>query len=398
MAAMEENEYRRRETMLPISRPSLGDDEVSAVREVIESGWLATGAKCREFEAKVAAASGVAHGVAFMNATDGLFLTLKAAGVGAGDEVIVPSMTFCATANTVVHCGATPVFADIDRTTLNIDPADARRRITGRTKAIVPVHFAGAPCDMDEFRALAGEHGLFMMADAAHALGALYKGRPVAQCADASVYSFHPMKNITTAEGGMLVTDDAGLAERVRRLRFHGIAQEAWQREKGEAPARVALEPGYKSNMPDLLAALGLVQMERLEENNARRRALGELYRAKLAAAAIPGVEVPAGPSSEHVHAWHLMTALVDFPGLGADREEFIRSMAAENVSLGVHYIAVHLHPYYRETYPDVPGTLPETEYVSERTVTLPLYPDMADDDVDSVVAALARIIDGLRS
>jgi len=387
---------KRRETMLPISRPSLGEAELQAVREVLDSGWLATGAKCREFEEKVAAVSGVAHGVAFMNATDGLFLTLKAAGVGPGDEVIVPSMSFCATANTVIHCGATPVFADIDRNTLNIDPADAAAKVTERTKALVPVHFAGAPCDMDELRRLADERGLFVMADAAHALGAQYKGRPAAQCSDASVYSFHPMKNITTAEGGMLVTGDEALAGRARRLRFHGIAQEAWQREAGEAPARVALEPGYKSNMPDLLAALGVVQMDRLERNNARRRELGELYRTKLAAAAIDGAQVPAGPAYEHVHAWHLMTALVDFPGLGADREDFIRRMAAENVAVGVHYIATHLHPYYREAYPDVPGTLPETEYVSERTVTLPLFPDMSDDDVDSVVGTIARVIDGL--
>ena len=387
-----------RETMLPISRPCLGQDEFEAVKAVLESGWLASGPRCREFEERVASASGVSHGVALMNATDGLFYTLKAGGVGPGDEVIVPAMTFCATANTVVHCGAKPVFADIDRRTLNIDPADAERRITDRTKALVPVHFAGAPCEMDELRGIAESHGLFLMADAAHGLGCFYKGRPVAQCADASIYSFHPMKNVTTGEGGMVVTDDADVAERVRRLRFHGLGQEALAREKGSAAARVALEPGYKSNMPDILAAIGLVKMDRLEEMNARRRELAELYIERFAEAAIGAVEIPPGPACEHVHARHIMTVLIDFPSLGVEREEFILAVAEEKIALGVHYIAVHLHPYYRETCPEVAGTLPEAEYVSARTVTLPLYPGMADSDVEDVVDALARVIDGTRS
>jgi UDP-4-amino-4-deoxy-L-arabinose-oxoglutarate aminotransferase len=383
--------------MLPVSRPSLGREELAAVKAVLDSGWLASGPRCRELEEKVAALSGVAHGVAFMSATDGLFLTLKAKGIGPGDEVVVPSYTFAATANTVVHCGAKPVFADIDRRTLNISPEDAARRITPRTRALVPVHFAGAPCDMDRLLRLAKSRGLFVMADAAHALGAEYKGRPVGRCADASVYSFHPMKNITTAEGGMLVTDDGGLAARALRLRFHGIAQEAWAREEGAAPARTALEPGYKSNLPDLLAAVGVAQLRRLKKNNARRRVIVGLYARRLAEAAVPGVEVPPGPRYEHVSACHVMIVLVDFPGLGADREDFIRRMAAERIGCGVHYVAVHLHPYYRSEHPVPRGSLPETEYVSARTLTLPLFPDMEDSDVDDVVAALARVVDGYR-
>ena len=380
-----------RDEFLPFCRPAITEAEISAVTEVLRSGWITTGRKAAEFEDRFRAYTGSPQALAVASATGGMHVTLQALGVGPGDEVITPSMTWVSTVNLIQMAGARPVFAEIDRDTLMVTPETIRACLTPRTKVIIPVHFAGAPVDLDPIRELARGQGAVLIEDAAHAAGTRYRGRPVGS-EGTVIFSFHPIKNLTTGEGGMVCTDDSALADRVRRLKFHGLGVDAFDRQmQGRSPQAEVIEPGYKYNLTDIAAALGLVQLQRLEELNRRRRELAMVYRSQLAGiAAVLPLSEPAYP---HDHAWHLFIVRLDTERAGLTRDEFMEALKRENIGTGLHFRAVHTQKYYRQ-HPDFFSVrLPHTEWNSERICSLPLFPDMTEDDVADVVRAIRKVL-----
>lgn len=380
-----------RATMLAFSRPSLGEEEIAEIVHSMKSGWITTGPKCYQFEKDVCDYVGAKHAVALTSATAGLHLALLAAGIGPGDEVITTSMTFASTANVIVLVGAKPVFVDI-RDDLNIDPGLIEAAITPRTKAIIPVHFAGYPCDMDRIMAIARKHRLVVIEDAAHAIGTEYRGRRIGSIGTMTVFSFHPIKNITTAEGGMLITDDAALAEKVRLLKFHGIQKDAWKRYGGkEIPTYEIHFPGFKYNLTDLQAALGIHQLKKLDAFIETRTRYASIYRRLLCGAL--GVILPSPPEEKGTrHCWHLFVVLADIDRLTIDRNAFLERMLEANIGIALHFPAIHLQPYYRKAFGCARGTLPKTEFVSDRIFSLPLYPGMSEADVADAASAVKEI------
>lgn len=377
-----------RSDFLPLSRPSIGDEEIEAVSACLRSGWITSGPKVAELEERFRALTGAPHAVAVSSATAGMHLVLAALGIGPGDEVITPSMTFASTVNQVALRGAAPVFADCDYGTLQVDPGEVERRITGRTRAVVPVHFAGAPADLDPIGAAAERAGVPVIEDAAHAVGTVYKGRPAGGSGHAAVYSFHPIKNVTTGEGGMVTCRDGKMAGTLRLLRFHGIERDAWKRYgKGGTPHYDIGEPGYKYNLTDLQAAIGVVQMGKVADLNRRRGELAALYLEGLRE--VPGLDLPASPAYPHVHAWHLFVVKVT----GMERDTFLSRLAEYNVGAGLHFPPCHLLRFVRERYGTAEGDLPETERAGKRILSLPLYPGMADADVLYVCGAIREIL-----
>lgn len=382
-----------RDTFLPFSRPDIGDEEVAAVTAVLRSGWITTGPKAAELEEAFCGYTGCREAVAVSSATAGMHVLLAALGIGPGDEVITPAMTWVSTANLIVLAGATPVFVDVDRDTLMVSAESVEAKITPRTKLIVPVHFAGATVDLEPLRQLATQHGIPLVEDAAHALGAAYRGARIGEDGTA-IFSFHAIKNMTTAEGGMLTTDDPQLAERARRLKFHGLGVDAFDRQiQGRAPQAEVIEPGYKYNLPDIAAAIGLVQLTRLEALNERRRELVQLYLDRLAA--IPALRPLAVPPWVTTHSGHLMVVRVDEAHTDVTRDQLMAELKVRNVGSGIHFRAIHLQRYYRETYGYRPGALPATEWSSDRMCSLPLFPAMTDGDVDSVIGACEDVLRG---
>ena len=381
-----------RETLLPFSRPSLGEEEISEVVDVLRSGWITSGPRVKRFEQAFCERLGVEHAVAVCSATAGLHLALATLDLRAEDEVIVPSLTWASTANVVELCGAKTVFADVDPGTLCMDPVDAKRRITARTRAIIPVHFAGQAVDLDAFRELARAHSLDLVQDAAHALGTAYRGQEIGSTGELAVFSFHPIKNITTAEGGMVVLSDAKRAERLRLLRFHGVSKNAWKRHEGGGKARYeVVEPGWKYNLTDLQAALGIHQLAKLDGFNARRRELGLRYEALLA-------DVPEVTPLERVtypgkHAWHLFVVRLDLETSPLDRDSFMGALEARKIGTGLHFPALHSMPYFRRRYGYEPGSLPHSELAGESILSLPLYPSLTDSEQDEVVDAICAVL-----
>ncbi len=377
--------------MIPYARPSIGDAEVAEVEACLRSGWLATGPRAARFEQLLRERLGVRHALGASTGTAALHLAILAAGVGPGDEVITTPMTWVATANVVLHAGARPVFVDVDPGTLNIDPQRVAEAITPRTRALLPVHFAGQPCDEDALLGLARDHGLKLVEDAAHALGASYKGRPIGAIADATMFSFHPAKNATTGEGGAVTTDDEAIAERVKLLRFHGIAQSPESRFGGRGPAAYdVVEAGFKYNFSDIQAAIGIHQLARLDEMNARRRALAALYRERLAR--LPHVAPLAVAPYEQEHAWHLMVVAIEPDALTLDRDGVIEALRAAGVGAGLHFVPLHLQTLYRPMAGD-PRRLPVATEAHRRILTLPLFPEMTDEQVGFVVDTLAGVL-----
>jgi UDP-4-amino-4-deoxy-L-arabinose-oxoglutarate aminotransferase len=374
---------------LPFSRPSVSEQDIDAVVDVLRSGWLTTGAQCAELETQFASLSGAPHAVAVTSATAAMHLALHALDVGPGDEVITPSMTWVSTVNLITLRGARPVFVDVDTDTLMTNVEYVERAITPRTKLIVPVHFAGAALDLDPLRALAGRNGIELIEDAAHAAGSAYRGRPVGNGGTA-IFSLHPIKNLTSGEGGVLCTADDRLAEHVRRLRFHGLQADTFDREsQGRAPQAEVVEPGFKYNLPDLNAALGLSQLRRLQTMNAKRAALAARYDTLLAD--VEGIRPLGRPHYPFEHAWHLYVVRIDgAPG----RDALMQRLKAQGIGSGIHFRAVHEHRYYRDVG-DTPHPLPNTEWNSARLCSLPLFPDMALEDVDRVVGAIRQILAG---
>jgi UDP-4-amino-4-deoxy-L-arabinose-oxoglutarate aminotransferase len=375
---------------LPFSRPSITREDIKAVVDVLESGWITTGGKCAELEERFAEAVGCRHAVALTSATAAMHLLLHAHGLGPGDEVVTPSLTWVSTVNLIELRGATPVFVDVERDTAMTTAEHIEAALTSRTKLIVPVHFAGAALELAPLRALAKRRGIPMIEDAAHAAGTEYGGQPIGSEGTA-VFSFHPIKNLTTGEGGMICTDSPELADRVRRLRFHGLQADAHQRETlGRAPNAEVIEPGYKYNLPDMNAALGVSQLARLAEMNRKRQALADRYRASLAR--IEGVLPLRMPQYPMRHSWHLFVVRIVPERAGLDRDEFMVRMKARGIGTGLHFRAVHTHQHYRARgAPRHP--LPNTEWNSERMCSLPLFPDMGFDDVDRVVDTMSEVL-----
>lgn len=375
-------------SVIPYGRQQIDDDDIRAVVDVLRSDWLTTGPAVARFESDVAEYVGATYGVAVSSGTAALHVAALALGVGPGDEVIVPPMTFAATANAVVYAGATPVFVDVREADLLLDPKLVEAAITPHTRAIFAVDYAGQPCDWDELRAVADRHGLALLADGCHALGATYRGRSVGTLADLTVFSFHPVKHITTGEGGMVVTEDAALADRMRSLRNHGITADFRERDAGDSWYYEIAEMGNNYRLTDIQCALGSSQLRKLDGWLARRRSIAASYDAALTE--MDGASsLLVSPDVEH--AYHLYVVRL---ARGVSRVDVFSLMREAGVGVNVHYIPVHMHPYYRRELGTGPGTCPVAEQAYEQIVSLPMYPGLSDGQVGEVLKALERAIE----
>jgi dTDP-4-amino-4,6-dideoxygalactose transaminase len=386
-----------RREFLPIAVPDIGPRERELVMQALDSGWITTGARSFELAERVAQIAGAKHAVAVNSATGALHLALEALGIGAGDEVITTPYTFAASVNVIEHVRARPVLVDIEPDTLCIDPRRVEPAIGPRTKAILCVDYAGHPCDHDALRALARPRGIRIVDDAAHALGAASRGRPVGSgaLADVTAFSFYATKNLTTGEGGAAVTDDTELAERIRLLSLHGMSRDAWKRYGASGSWFYEITaPGWKYNLSDLLASIGLAQLERFEASQRRRQEIAARYTAAFAS--VPEVRTPVTREGM-THAWHLYAIALELERLTIDRARFIEELRAENIGTSVHFIPTHLHPHWRATLGLGEGSLPVAEDAYRRAITLPLFTRMTDRDVDDVVAAVSRIATAFR-
>jgi dTDP-4-amino-4,6-dideoxygalactose transaminase len=376
---------------VPFSRPSIGDEEIAEVVECLRSGWITTGARTSRFEAAFAAAVRAPHALAVTSATAGLHLAMQALDLQPGDEVITTPLTWPATVNTIVLCGATPVLVDIEPDTLNLDARLVGDRVSPRTRAIVPVHFAGQPCDLDALMRITRARDLRLIEDAAHALGSEYRGRPIGAIGDIAVFSFHPIKNITTGEGGMLTTADEGLARRVQLLRFHGVERDAWKAYgQTQLPLYDVVEPGLKYNLTDIQSAIGIHQLVKVDAFNATRERLARRYDAALAD--IPEL-LPLGRATyPHRHSHHLYVVRVQLERLRIDRNGFMAAVLEAGVGLGLHFTAVHELTYYRQRLGDLRAVLPQATAASQRIFSLPLYPGLSDEEQDRVIDVLGEV------
>lgn len=383
-----------RTQFLQFSPPTIGDEEIAAVVDTLRSQWITTGPKTKRFETEFAAAVQAPGALALNSCTAGLHTALATLGIGPGDEVITTPITFAASVNVIEHVRARPVLVDVEPDTLNIDPLAVARAITPRTKAILPVHFAGHPADLDSLRALADSHQLALVEDAAHALPASYRGRKIGSGKNPVAFSFYATKNLTTAEGGML-TGDAEFIDRARVFSLHGMSRDAWKRyDRGGSWRYDILLPGFKYNMTDIQSALGLVQLKRLADFDARRRQIVEHYQAAFGAD--DAFECPA-ERAEVSHAWHLYVLRVRPEALTIGRDQFIEELTRRNIGTSVHFIPIHTHPYYRDTYGYAPQDLPVAFTAFQRLISLPLHPRLSDNDVADVIEAVLDVANTFR-
>jgi perosamine synthetase len=379
-----------RASFLPYGRQTVDEADIQAVVEVLRSDWLTTGPKVAEFEEAFAARVGAAHAVSFSSGTAALHGAAFAAGFTAGDEAITTPLTFAATANCVLYQGATPVFADVSGDTLNLDPQQVSTKISAKTRAILPVDYAGHPADLTPILEMARRHGLIVIEDACHALGAEYGGQCVGSIADLTVFSFHPVKHITTGEGGMVTTNNRQFAETLRRFRNHGISSDARQRQSAGQWHYEMVLLGFNYRLPDIVCALGIQQLKKLDANLARRRAIAAHYTSAFGE--VPGVISPASRTGANP-AWHLYPIRLDLEKLAADRAQIFSALRAENIGVNVHYIPVHLHPYYRERFGYKGGEFPVAEDAYARLISLPMFHGMSDQDVEDVIAAVRKVL-----
>jgi len=381
-----------RTRLLPYGKQWVDDEDIAAVVETLRSDWLTTGPKVEEFERAFAAFTGAAHAVAVSNGTAALHADTAALGIGPGDEVIIPAITFVASANCVVYQGGTPVFADVEGDTLLIDPQDVEGKITARTKAVIAVDYAGQPCDYEALRAIAARHKIALVADACHALGGSYRGQPIGSLADLSTFSLHPVKPITCGEGGVITTNDAELAKAMRVFRSHGISSDFRQREKQGSWAYEMVSLGYNYRLSDIQCALAASQLKKLPTWVQRRQAIARQYDEAFAGEArFTPLAVRDGVS----HGYHLYVIRL---GSGFDRGRFFQELRGEGIGANVHYAPVHMHPFYRQTFGTGPGLCPVAEAAYERILTLPIFPRMTDEDVADVITAVRRVATRLRS
>jgi len=381
-----------RKDFLVFGNPQIEEDEIKEVVDCLRSGWISTGPRVAQFEEQFKEYIGSKHALALNSCTAGLHLSMIVAGLKPGDEVITTPMTFAATANAILHTGASPVFVDIELSSMTIDPGLIEKKLSPKTKAILPVHLCGRPCNMDRIMGIAKNHNLLVIEDAAHAIEAQYQGKKIGTIGDMAVFSFYVTKNLVTGEGGMVTTDNEEYAEKIQTYGLHGMSKGAWRRYSDEGFKHYQIIfPGFKYNMMDLQAALGIHQLKRLEAGLARREELWKRY--DEAFKDLPLV-TPAPPEDNTRHARHLYTILVKLEDVKADRDTIQQALHEENIGTGIHYISLHLHEYYRERYGFKPDDFPKALYVSERTISLPLSTKLTDDDVQDVIEAVRKVMD----
>lgn len=382
---------RQAKNFLVFGSPKIEQDEISEVVSCLRSGWIGTGPKVKKFEENFRLYIGSPFTVAVNSCTAALHLSILAAGILPGDEVITSAMTFCATVNAIIHSGATPVLADCDPITLCIDPKEIEKKITPRTKAIIPVHFAGNACDMDAIMSIAGRYKLKVIEDCAHAIETTYKGRHTGTFGDFGCFSFYVTKNIVTGEGGMVSTRHKKYADRIKILALHGMSADAWRRfsDKGYKHYKV-VEAGFKYNMMDIQAALGIHQLERIGINHKRRQKIWKFYKQQLRNCPI---DLPSEPLPYVKHAYHLFTIMVNDKKSGIRRDDFLKAMNEENIGTGVHYESISIHPYYRKRYGWDPADCPNSYSIGKRTVSLPISPKLTDKDMADVVRAVKKAL-----
>lgn len=381
-----------RDKFLVFGQPIIEQPEIDEVVDSLKSGWIGTGPKVHKFEEMFAKYKGIKYAMALNSCTAALHLSMLALGIKPSDEVIVPTMTFAATANTVVHVGAIPVFADCEKDTINIDPKDIERKITAKTRAIIPVHFAGRSCNMDAIIDIAKKHNLKIVEDCAHAIETEYHGKKAGTFGDIGCFSFYVTKNIITGEGGMAITDNEDHANRIKIMGLHGMSKDAWKRfsDSGYKHYQV-LYAGYKYNMMDLQAAIGIHQLPRVDKYRERRQEIWNRY--NEAFQDLP-VFTPAPIETNTRHAYHLYTLLLDIDKLNITRDDFLDEMTKKNIGVGVHYIALHLNPYYRKNFGYKRSDFPNAEWISDRTVSLPFSAKLTDEDIEDVIDAVKDILE----
>jgi perosamine synthetase len=381
-----------RSAFLPFALPDIDEAEIQSVAEALRSGWITTGPKTKQFEAEFAAYVGAKHAIAVNSCTAAMHLALEAIGIGEDDEVITTTYTFAATAEVIRYFKAKPVLVDVDRETLNIDTAKIEAAITPRTKAIIPVHVAGLACDLDAVLDIAKRHNLRVIEDAAHSLPTRYKGKLIGALSDFACFSFYATKALTTGEGGMICTDNDDWADRCRIMSLHGISRDAWKRYTAEGTWYYEIiAPGFKYNLTDVASALGLVQLSKLDAMWKRRTEIA--MRFNEAFADMPELQVPPVGGSGDQHAWHLYLLRLNTSRLSIGRNEFVERLRTQNIGVSVHFIPLHMHPYYRDTFNYAPGDLPVAAAEFEREISLPIYSRMSDADVDSVIESVRSIV-----
>jgi dTDP-4-amino-4,6-dideoxygalactose transaminase len=381
-----------RKDFLTFGKPMIRQKEIKEVLETLRSGWWGTGKKTKLFEEKFKKFINSKYALALNSCTAGLHLALNTLGIGQGDEVITTPLTFVATANVIVHCGAKPVFADINKNTWNIEPLKIEETITKKTKAIIPVHLHGRPCQMDQITKLAKKNNLYVVEDAAHAIESVYKGRKIGTISDFTAFSFYATKNLATGEGGMLTTNKKSLAEQARIKSLHGISKDAWKRYSSEGfQPYEAIYPGFKYNMMDLQAALGIHQLGRINKNLKIRKKFWQIYNSQLQE--INALILPQPEETNTCHGRHLFAVLIKPEKLKISRNQFIDALTAENIGVGIHFTSLHLQKYYQKTFNYRKGDYPQAEFVSERTISLPLSAQMSSQDVQSVIRAVKKIV-----
>ena len=382
---------RKKENFLVFAAPLIGDEEIAEVMATLKSGWLGSGPKGSEFENDFKIYKGANHAVALNSCTAALHLSMLVAGISPGDEVITTPLTFCATVNAILHVGGVPVLADIDYVTMNIDPSEIRRRITPKTKAVVPVHFAGLPCDMTSIIDIANEHNLKIIEDCAHAIETEFQGKRAGTIGDFGCFSFYVTKNVVTGEGGMVLTRKAEDASRLKTLSLHGMSKDAWNRfgDDGYRHYQV-VECGFKYNMMDLQAAIGIHQLKRVEECWKRREQIWKRYMLELSG--LP-IDLPAIPEKNTKHGYHLFTLQIDQAKCRLHRDEFINAMSAQNVGVGVHYLSIPEHKYYKEKFGWKPEDYPNAMKIGRSTVSIPITAKLSAADVSDVIAAVRSVL-----
>ena len=381
---------RPRDDFLVFGAPAIEDDEIQEVVATMKSGWLGTGPKAAQFERDFASYKGVQHAVAVNSCTAALHLSMIAADLESGDEVITTPLTFCSTINAIIHAGAKPVLADIDPLTMNIDPKQVEKHITPKTRAILPVHFAGRPCHMDALCSIAKSHSLKIIEDCAHAIETEYKGRGAGTFGDFGCFSFYVTKNVVTGEGGLVTVKNEEDATRIKMLALHGMSKDAWKRFKDQGYKHYyVVQCGFKYNMMDLQAAIGIHQLKRVETNWQRRREIWQLYNDAFSDLPV-GLPAPVEPDTRH--AYHLYTILIDEEKTGICRDEFLNAMTAHNIGVGVHYLSIPEHPFYQKTFGWKPEDYPNAMRIGRQTVSLPLSAKLTDEDVGDVIEAVRGI------
>lgn len=383
--------FKKREKYLIFGSPLIEEPEIQEVVDTLRSGWLGTGPKVARFEDIFKEYTGAKYAMALNSCTAGLHLSMIVTGIRSGDEVITTPLTFCSTANAIIHTGATPVFVDVEKETMNIDPEKIEEAITPRTRAIIPVHFAGRPCNMDAIMDIARQHDLIVIEDAAHCIEGWYKGKKIGNIGDMTCFSFYVTKNIVTGEGGMVTTNKEVWADKIKMYGLHGLSKDAWRRYSDEGFIHYqVLFPGFKYNMMDIQASLGIHQMKRIDKYLKRRKEIWKMY--DDAFLNLP-VACPSDPEENTVHARHLYTLLIDINRVKKTRNDIQQELHELNIGTGIHFISLHLHDYYRKTYDFKPDDFPNAKYISDRIISLPLSAKLTDEDVWDVVEAVKRVV-----